>query len=183
MILHLWAQKITTTTQQQWLYKLIGYDFQVEYKKGGENVVADALSRRYAVEDSTWTLLAFSQIIPYLLEVIKEEITIAPTLQELQQRIQQGEALVPWYLVDGIILFKGRMYLPTNSKLNTIIINELCGSTNERYVKTLQRIKANFYCKEMRKQIKDSYIAVILVNATSLFVYSHCGHFSHSHLK
>ena len=35
----------------------------------------------------------------------------------------------------------------------------------------------------MRKQIKDSYIAVILVNATSLFVYDHCGHFAHSHLE
>ena len=40
---HLWTQKITTVAQQRWLWKLMGYDFIVEYKRGEENVVADAL--------------------------------------------------------------------------------------------------------------------------------------------
>jgi hypothetical protein len=43
---HLWSQKISTTAQQRWLYKLMGFDFSVEYKKGKENIVVDALSRR-----------------------------------------------------------------------------------------------------------------------------------------
>jgi hypothetical protein len=43
---YLWSQKISTTMQQRWLYKLMGFDFSVEYKKGKENIVADALSRR-----------------------------------------------------------------------------------------------------------------------------------------
>lgn len=41
----LWTQKITTITQQRWLYKLVGFDFEIEYKKWGDNVVADALSK------------------------------------------------------------------------------------------------------------------------------------------
>lgn len=43
---YLWSQKISTTAQQKWLYKLMGFDFFIEYKKGGENIVADALSHR-----------------------------------------------------------------------------------------------------------------------------------------
>ena len=39
-------QKIGTPTQQKWITKLLGYAFIVEYKKGKENVVADALSRQ-----------------------------------------------------------------------------------------------------------------------------------------
>ena len=43
---YLLHQRIGTPLQQKWLSKLLGYAFVVEYKKGFENVVADALSRR-----------------------------------------------------------------------------------------------------------------------------------------
>jgi hypothetical protein len=40
-------QKVGTISQQKWLSKLLGYDFVIEYKKGKENRVADALSRKF----------------------------------------------------------------------------------------------------------------------------------------
>lgn len=39
-------QKIRTPMQQRWVSKLLGYNFLVEYKKGKDNKVVDALSRR-----------------------------------------------------------------------------------------------------------------------------------------
>uniref|UniRef100_A0A2N9IRD5 Chromo domain-containing protein n=1 Tax=Fagus sylvatica TaxID=28930 RepID=A0A2N9IRD5_FAGSY len=43
---YLWSQKIATEAQQKWLYKLMGLDFSIEYKKGSENkVVALYLGR------------------------------------------------------------------------------------------------------------------------------------------
>jgi hypothetical protein len=39
-------QKVGTPFQQKWISKLLGYDFVVEYKKGVENRVANALSRK-----------------------------------------------------------------------------------------------------------------------------------------
>ena len=39
-------QKVGTPAQQKWIAKLMGYIFQVEYKKGRDNKVADALSRK-----------------------------------------------------------------------------------------------------------------------------------------
>jgi hypothetical protein len=36
---YLWSQKIATEAQQKWLYKLMGLDFSIEYKKGSENKV------------------------------------------------------------------------------------------------------------------------------------------------
>lgn len=42
---HLWEQKITTTAQEKWLAKFMGYDFTIEYKKGKDNAITNALSR------------------------------------------------------------------------------------------------------------------------------------------
>jgi hypothetical protein len=39
-------QRLTTIPQHQWVSKLLGFDFVVEYKPGVQNIVADALSRR-----------------------------------------------------------------------------------------------------------------------------------------
>lgn len=43
---YLLEQRITTPSQQKWLVKLLGYDYIISYKKGKDNIVADALSRR-----------------------------------------------------------------------------------------------------------------------------------------
>jgi hypothetical protein len=39
-------QKLSTIPQHKWASKLMGFDFQVEYRPGSTNIVADALSRR-----------------------------------------------------------------------------------------------------------------------------------------
>nr|GEZ72234.1 putative mitochondrial protein [Tanacetum cinerariifolium] len=42
---YLLNQKLTTPFQFKWLPKLLGYDYEIVYKKGSEKVVVDALSR------------------------------------------------------------------------------------------------------------------------------------------
>lgn len=81
--------------QQTWLYKLIGFDFSMEYKKGVENVVVDALLRCHEVKQLTNGLFAFSQVIPYQLKAIKEELEIDNSLQESKAKIQQNGVVGP----------------------------------------------------------------------------------------
>ena len=42
---YLLEQKISSPEQQKWVTKVLGYDYEITYKKGKENVVADALLR------------------------------------------------------------------------------------------------------------------------------------------
>ena len=49
-------QRLSTVPQHQWISKLFGFDFSVEYRPGRLNTVADALSRRDAKEGATTTM-------------------------------------------------------------------------------------------------------------------------------
>lgn len=48
---HLMEHKLSTMLQHKWLSKLLGYDYTVVYKKGKDNLVADALSRCTGAEN------------------------------------------------------------------------------------------------------------------------------------
>jgi hypothetical protein len=39
-------QRLSTVPRHQWINKLFGFDFTMEYRAGRFNTVADALSRR-----------------------------------------------------------------------------------------------------------------------------------------
>lgn len=47
---YLLEQRITTALQQKWLTTLLGLDYEIQYRRGIENLVADALSRKEEAE-------------------------------------------------------------------------------------------------------------------------------------
>jgi hypothetical protein len=61
-------QCISSPEQQKWVTKLFGYDYEIIYKKGKENVVADALFHKYEDEGSIFSL---SFIVPDWLQVVR----------------------------------------------------------------------------------------------------------------
>jgi hypothetical protein len=63
-------QRISSQEQQKWVTKLFGYDYEIIYKKGKGNVVADALSREYEDEGSLFYL---SFIVPNWLQAVRQE--------------------------------------------------------------------------------------------------------------
>jgi hypothetical protein len=55
-------QRLSSEEKQKWVTKILGYDFEIIYKKGKQNVVAYALSRKD--EDVEAFLCAISIIQP-----------------------------------------------------------------------------------------------------------------------
>jgi hypothetical protein len=65
--------------------KLFGYDYEIIYKKGKDNVMADALSQKYEDEGSLFSL---SFIVPDWLQAVRQEWLQDPKSSHLIQQLQ-----------------------------------------------------------------------------------------------
>ena len=64
-------QRLSSEGKEKWVTKMSGYEFEIIYKKGKKNVVADALSRKD--EDVAVLLCTISIIQPYWINEAREE--------------------------------------------------------------------------------------------------------------
>jgi hypothetical protein len=126
----------------------MGYDFLIEYKKGHDNQVGDALSRQ-----TEGALSALSVPIPHWIEPIQQEVQQNPNLIALSEKIQQQNLQGPWCMQNGLIYFKGRIYLNSTSPIIAFIISEFHNNTYEGYQKGLKRIWSVFYWSKMKQQL------------------------------
>ncbi|KAF8404533.1 hypothetical protein HHK36_009419 [Tetracentron sinense] len=101
------------------------YDFLVEYRSGKLNTVADALSHK----EEDGELKAISFPVASWLEVLKEEHQNDKAIQEKLQQLKQGLLdLTRFTEHNGLLFYKGRFYLDSNSSLKDKILQELHSS-------------------------------------------------------
>jgi hypothetical protein len=79
-------QRLSSEEQQKWVTKILGYDFEIVYRKGKQNVVADALSRKD--EDVEAFLCAISIIQPDWIIEARDEWKNDEKVWTLIQRLQ-----------------------------------------------------------------------------------------------
>ena len=119
-------QKIGTPAQQKWITKLLGYAFIVEYKKGKENVVADALSRQVnggGASSQEGVLCMISFPTPNWLAKLKASYVNEHSIMSILVAFQAGTAGPKGFnMQNGLLLYKGKMYLGTCDSLETAIL-------------------------------------------------------------
>nr|GEW68344.1 gypsy/Ty3 retroelement polyprotein [Tanacetum cinerariifolium] len=92
---YLLDQRIITPTQMKWLPKLIGFDYEVVYKKGSENGVVDALSRVQTYElFSMITTLVTTE----LAKKIKDSWATDKNFQAIITKFQTGQEAKKHYV-------------------------------------------------------------------------------------
>ena len=126
-------QKELNERQQKWVSEVQAYDFEIEYVKGKNNVVADALSRRPA----SLSLRSISTDWRALLLVEYSKNKFACEL--LDGQIQDDR----YRIVDDIIFYKNRIYLVPESTLRKKIIQAAHDSPLSRhqgFLKTYRQI-------------------------------------------
>jgi len=154
-------QRLSTVPQHQWISKLFGFDFTVEYRPGRLNTAADALSRRDAEPDdaevaSEGRLLCIRSGPSFaLFDLIRQATATAPDAQLLRQQLDTGELDEPWRLADGLLLHGRRVFVPDHDDLRHQVLLMAHSAGHEGVQKTLHRLRADFYLPRDRAMVQD----------------------------
>jgi hypothetical protein len=131
--------------------KLFGYDYEIVYKKGKENVVVDALSRKYEEDKSLFSL---SFIVPDWLQVVHQEWLQDPKISGLLHQLQHNSSVSPGYSWNNEeISYKGCLYLCNQSQLKSTVLFELHTSPITRhsgFTKTYEQVTSYFFWEGMK---------------------------------
>ena len=114
---YLLQQKTLSTEQQKWIEKIAAFDMEIIHKKGKENVVTDALSRK----DEDITSYSISVAIPEWLNEIRSEYAKDP---ETSTIINNSNHDPKFEWKNDILWYKGRIYLNSNSKFKVKVMKE-----------------------------------------------------------
>jgi hypothetical protein len=149
---YLLDQHLATIPQHHWVGKLLGFDFSVEYKPGTTNVVADALSQRDTEEEE---LLALSAPRFDFIDRLRQAQLSDPALVALRGDIDVGDRQAPWSVVDGMVQFAGRLYIPPASPLVQEIMGAVHEDGHEGVQRTLSRLRRDFHFPNMKQLVQD----------------------------
>lgn len=141
--------------QHKAFVKLLGLQYTIVYKKGLDNRAADALSRKSVHEE----VHAVSQSRPRWLEVITVGYTQDAETKKLLAELSITRTNEKGFsLVDGLIRFKGRIWLGNHSEAHTAILTALHSSGlrgHNGITATYNKIRALFAWASLKLDVKE----------------------------
>jgi len=89
----------------------LGYDFEILYKPGKENIVVDGLSLIVTAETPLYTTISMCQpTILSQLQTFYESHTVGQLL--VQKLIDKNTTQTQFSLHQGVLYFKGKLFIP-----------------------------------------------------------------------
>ncbi|KAL0373214.1 UNVERIFIED_CONTAM: Retrovirus-related Pol polyprotein from transposon.6 [Sesamum calycinum] len=150
------TQTIQTPAQHKWLSKLLGFDYEILYTLGKDNVVADALSCHSPACFAS--LLAVSTVTPSVLADLRSFYTSHPAGQSLLHRISHSpSSKLTFSDVHGLVLYDSRIFIPEQTGLRSLLLLEFHSSAiggHSGAQATFARLATSFYWPKMKADFK-----------------------------
>lgn len=154
---YLLDQKIVTPMQQKWITKLLGLDYDIQYKKKkGENKAADALSRMgYSEEECTAT----TTLIPKWTEQIHQSYIGDSFIQTiLDSKSADASRYLEFHLEGGVLRYKGKIVVGNAFNFRMLILHEMHSSLyggHSGVLGTYMRLKRVFFWPNMKLDVTN----------------------------
>jgi hypothetical protein len=139
-------QKDLNERQQKWVSKIQAYDFDIEFVKGKNNVVADALSRRPSVYAMTDISVDWKAHL--LVEYSKNKFAC----EVMDGQVQDDN----FRIMDDIIYYKGRIFLVPESTFKAKVLQASHDSPvagHQGFIKTYRQIWERFAWKGLKEDV------------------------------
>lgn len=151
-------QRITTGGQQNWVAKLLGYNFEIIYKLGKENNGADALSRsRDEIELNNMVYFPVWLDWQQLNEEIHADAKLRKLIEEVkenkEERVKAGYAYK-----HGVLYYKNRLVIPENSDWIPKFLEEFHATPqggHSGFYRSYRKIVANLYWRGMKGDVQQ----------------------------
>lgn len=104
-----------TPKQQEFLYKLSGFDFKIEYTPRKENIVTDNMSRRDEMVIEEGSFLALRAHINEITSLLRKEQNCNDTIR-VEILLSKKEGLL-FKFVDGLLFFKEKLWIPNGAQV------------------------------------------------------------------
>jgi hypothetical protein len=116
---HLHSQSNLNRRHAKWVEFIESFPYIIKHKKGKDNVVADALSRRY-------TMLSQLDYHIFGLETIKGQYAFDNDFKEIILNCKEGRAWNKFVLTDGYLFRANRLCIPVGS-VRLLLLQEAHG--------------------------------------------------------
>jgi hypothetical protein len=150
---HIQRQSNLNHRHAKWVEFIESFPYVIKHKRGKENVIVDALSRRYS-------MLSQLDFKIFALETIKEQYMFDPNFKDVMLNCKDGKAWAKFFVNDGLLFRANKLCIPASSvRLLLLQVAHGGGLMGHFGVKKTEAILSNHFFWPKMQQDVERFIA------------------------